>query len=214
MQRTPLSIKTPAFSACSDDLQSHARCSRKANRVRSCRPIANAGREPVERTGREEVPFGLGVWSRRCLSEILGEQDVAGWMAHSGQNRCHTPPGLRATFAACRKHAKPYLIIEEGTTKPSDVVDWMATHHVEVLNVAGNRESKNPGLRVPIVAEKKTTNLVRGHGFTVFRLLETRLREADSRKRIREWLSRAGSRRNRVVSPQDVGTSRLPSFAR
>ena len=45
-------------------------------------------------------------------------------------------------------------------------------------------------LGLPIATEKKTTNLVRGPGSTAFCLLETRLRWADSRNRIRGRLSR------------------------
>ena len=67
---------------------------------------------------------------------------------------------------------------------------------------------------VPIATEKKTTNLARGPGSTAFSLLETRLRGADSRNRIRERLSRIKNPRNHVVSPEGLGASRLPSFAR
>src|SRR5262249_1817300 len=42
---------------------------------------------------------------------------------------------------------------------------------------------------VPIVAEKKTTNLVWDPSSAAFCLLETRLRGEESRNRIREWLS-------------------------
>src|SRR3954468_15967071 len=33
--------------------------------------------------------------------------------------------GYRATIAACRKHGKSYLIVEEGVTRPSDAVSWI-----------------------------------------------------------------------------------------
>src|SRR5262249_55126505 len=52
---------------------------------------------------------------------------------------------------------------------------------------------------VPIVTEKKPTNLVRGPGSTVFFLLETRLRGLDSRNRLREYLSRTKGPRNPAV---------------
>jgi hypothetical protein len=52
----------------------------------------------------------------------------------------------RATITACEKHKKPYLIVEGGVMRPSDVVDWVSAHGIRVLNIAGNRESKNPGL--------------------------------------------------------------------
>ncbi|WP_390625414.1 YpsA SLOG family protein [Paludisphaera soli] len=33
-----------------------------------------------------------------------------------------------------------------GATRPSDVRVWLEAHQVATLNVAGNRESTNPGL--------------------------------------------------------------------
>src|SRR5262249_50072654 len=78
-----------------------------------------------------------------------------------------------------------------------------------------------PGIRagwiqegLPIATEKKTTNLARGPDFAAFSLLEIRLRGADSRKRIRERLSRTKNPGDREASPESLGTSRLPSFAR
>jgi hypothetical protein len=53
---------------------------------------------------------------------------------------------------------------------------------------------------VPIAREKKTTNLVWDPSSTAFCLLETRLRGAESRNRIRERLSR-------IKSPQDLGSA-------
>jgi hypothetical protein len=67
---------------------------------------------------------------------------------------------------------------------------------------------------VPIATEKKTTTLVSGPRFTTFRLLETRLREGESRKRMRDRLSKTETRWNRLVSPEAGGVSQLPSFAR
>src|SRR5262249_55367470 len=67
---------------------------------------------------------------------------------------------------------------------------------------------------VPIATEKKPTNLVWDPSSTAFCLLETRLRRADSRKRIRERLSRTKDSGDQAVSPEVLGASRLPSFAR
>src|SRR5262249_11602967 len=58
---------------------------------------------------------------------------------------------------------------------------------------------------------KKTTNLAQGPSFTGFCLLETHLRGLDSRSRIRDRLSRNKTPRNRAVSPEPLGASRLPS---
>jgi Circularly permutated YpsA SLOG family len=52
-----------------------------------------------------------------------------------------------STFAACRETGKPFLAIAPGEgVKPSDVAAWIERHGVKVLNVAGNRESKAPGI--------------------------------------------------------------------
>jgi hypothetical protein len=98
------------------------------------------------------------------------EDGPAEWLADFGLTECSTPgypprtaanardsdgtlwfgstdsSGYRATINACQRFGKPYLIVEDGTTRPSHVIEWMTTHRVSVLNVAGNRESKNPGL--------------------------------------------------------------------
>jgi hypothetical protein len=65
-------------------------------------------------------------------------------------------------------------------------------------------------LGVPTATEKKTTNLVCGSSSTAFSLLETRLRRADSRNRIRERLSRTKDPGDDEVSPEGLGASRLP----
>src|SRR5271165_2008318 len=62
--------------------------------------------------------------------------------------------------------------------------------------------------------EKKTTNLARGPSSTAFCLLETRLRGFHSRSCIRERLSRTRNPRKRLVSPEGLEASRLPSFER
>lgn len=54
--------------------------------------------------------------------------------------------GCKATFAACRRFEKPVFIVEEEKTRPSDVRAWLEAHDIAVLNVAGNRESKSPGV--------------------------------------------------------------------
>jgi hypothetical protein len=61
-------------------------------------------------------------------------------------------PGGKATLGACRELERPVLIVVRGETKPSDVCDWIQTHGVRVLNCAGNRESKSPGLGARVEA--------------------------------------------------------------
>src|SRR5262249_52221434 len=69
-------------------------------------------------------------------------------------------------------------------------------------------------IELPIATEKKPTNLARSPGSAAFPLLETRLRRADSRNRIRERLSRTKNPGNHAVSSEGLLAYRLPSFAR
>ena len=67
---------------------------------------------------------------------------------------------------------------------------------------------------LPIATEKKNNELGSWPRFQGLFLLETRLRGADSRNRIRERLSRIKNLRNHAVSSEGLEDSRLPSFAR
>ena len=55
--------------------------------------------------------------------------------------------GTALTVAHARQIGKPYLVValEEGI-EPATFRDWLAAHHITVLNVAGPRESKRPGV--------------------------------------------------------------------
>jgi hypothetical protein len=58
-------------------------------------------------------------------------------------------PGFRATQAACHKYKKPLIIISSLEALPADTLgSWLAKQlrTISILNVAGNRESKNPGI--------------------------------------------------------------------
>jgi Circularly permutated YpsA SLOG family len=57
-----------------------------------------------------------------------------------------TTQGGAATLDACRLSRKPFLIVFRGTTRPSQVVAWLREQNVRLLHVAGNRESKDPGI--------------------------------------------------------------------
>jgi hypothetical protein len=56
--------------------------------------------------------------------------------------------GAKTTFLACDQLAKSCVRVYTGRpTRPSDVAEWIArSRHIKVLNVAGNRESLNPGI--------------------------------------------------------------------
>lgn len=55
-------------------------------------------------------------------------------------------PGGRTTIRACDALSRPVLIVRDGITRPSDLARWIGQVGVEVLNVAGNRESTSPGI--------------------------------------------------------------------
>jgi len=61
-------------------------------------------------------------------------------------------PGSRDTRAFCAEHDKPCLVVpwRPGRKPPpravADVRRWLERHAIRVLNVAGNRESVQPGI--------------------------------------------------------------------
>src|SRR5262249_22759493 len=40
--------------------------------------------------------------------------------------------GYQATARACRKHKKPFFVVEDGVTRPSDVVAWALSFSIAV----------------------------------------------------------------------------------
>jgi hypothetical protein len=54
--------------------------------------------------------------------------------------------GGRSTLDACRSMRRPFLIVYQGATKPSEVREWIAAKGIRCLNVAGNRESTQIGI--------------------------------------------------------------------
>jgi hypothetical protein len=58
-----------------------------------------------------------------------------------------TTSGAQATVGACQRFGKPCLPIDPGAAfEPSHVAAWVAENRVKTLNVAGNRESDEPGI--------------------------------------------------------------------
>jgi hypothetical protein len=55
--------------------------------------------------------------------------------------------GAKATFEACHQLGKSCVRVYPGAMiQPSQVVVWIREHKIKVLNVAGDRESVNPGI--------------------------------------------------------------------
>ncbi len=53
-----------------------------------------------------------------------------------------TSPGSKLTLAYCKKSDKPYTV----NPTVEQLVQFITTHRIKTLNVAGNRESKSPGI--------------------------------------------------------------------
>lgn len=75
-------------------------------------------------------------------AENVNKSDATLWLGDSKNDS----PGFHCTINACRRLNKPVFVVKEGTTSVSDVVEWLTDNDIEVLNIAGNRESRNPGL--------------------------------------------------------------------
>ena len=55
--------------------------------------------------------------------------------------------GTKMTEVFAIKHHKPYLIIPlDELVEFDDIKSWLKENHVKVLNIAGPRESKRPGV--------------------------------------------------------------------
>ena len=65
--------------------------------------------------------------------------------------------GTRATKGFCGKHRKPCFTVpwRSGAPMPlgeiPDFLHWLGAHDVRILNVAGNRESLQPGLHEAVL---------------------------------------------------------------
>jgi predicted Rossmann fold nucleotide-binding protein DprA/Smf involved in DNA uptake len=56
--------------------------------------------------------------------------------------------GTRLTVECARKHNKPHIVIQLDVDKPDVTIlaEWIDSNNIMVLNVAGPRESKTPGV--------------------------------------------------------------------
>jgi hypothetical protein len=54
--------------------------------------------------------------------------------------------GGRMTIDHCRMVGRPFFVVMPMVTQPVRVADWIRETGVRVLNVAGDRESKSPGI--------------------------------------------------------------------
>lgn len=57
-------------------------------------------------------------------------------------------PGTKATIGICRELKKPHLVVDMRTREAlSESIAFVRLHQVTALNVAGPRESNNPGIQ-------------------------------------------------------------------
>jgi hypothetical protein len=58
-----------------------------------------------------------------------------------------TTKGAQETVAACHRFSRPcMLVFPDASFEPAHVARWIAEHQVRTLNVAGNRETDEPGI--------------------------------------------------------------------
>lgn len=61
--------------------------------------------------------------------------------------------GSKLTASVCTQNDKPYMVISvhcDGVKNNKAIVAFLKAHQPSVLNVAGNRESKSPGLQAKV----------------------------------------------------------------
>jgi Circularly permutated YpsA SLOG family len=58
-----------------------------------------------------------------------------------------TSPGARGLITDCERLGRPLVWVETGRTRPSHVADFLrSSPHFRTVMVAGNRESRAPGI--------------------------------------------------------------------
>jgi len=76
-----------------------------------------------------------------------GESDGTIWFSFPS-NQSGNSAGFRCTHRALKRYEKPYQIVGDpsSTVTKREVRDWVIANNIRVLNIAGNRESKAPGI--------------------------------------------------------------------
>jgi len=91
------------------------------------------------------------------FAELYGlqEHESADYLARTRRNietadatlilagKIHSP-GTRLTVQICERLGKPFAVFDPATVMVQSVLEWIPD--AQVLNVAGNRESKSPGI--------------------------------------------------------------------
>ena len=59
-------------------------------------------------------------------------------------------PGYLTTERACLEYGRAMFKVAEGENQPADIVAWLGINSFRTLNVAGNRESRTPGIEAMV----------------------------------------------------------------
>ena len=91
-----------------------------------------------EQYGARELPTES---SAARTEQNVHDSDATLWFGET------TTSGAQTTVGACQKLGKPCLpVYPAASFEPSHVVTWIVEHTIRTLNVAGNRESIEPGI--------------------------------------------------------------------
>ena len=72
--------------------------------------------------------------------------------------------GEICTLNACQKYKKPVIDVDVEEPRPvQEVVEWIKSNKIATLNVAGNRESKYPGMEKFVVKYLSEVFTALGH---------------------------------------------------
>ena len=73
---------------------------------------------------------------------------VTSWVLHHSRERIHRADRNRIGETLLPAVPFPNSMVAEGIDKLSaEFRGWLTNHKIRILNVAGNRESQNPGLQ-------------------------------------------------------------------
>jgi hypothetical protein len=102
--------------------------------------LTEAGPRPelADLFGAREMPSAH--YSKRTRANVR-DSDATLWFGAIDSK------GAKATFQACQQLSRPYQrVVPDATSQPSHIADWIREHKIKVLYVAGNRESREPGI--------------------------------------------------------------------
>jgi hypothetical protein len=94
------------------------------------------------------VELSNGSYSERTRANVI-DSDGTIWFGDP------TSPGGVLTLKYCRLFKKPRLVLTLVAPQVDyaiEVQQWVRSYHIKVVNIAGNRESKTPGIGAAVEA--------------------------------------------------------------